>query len=126
MAIKPVDRDINPLDLEWWKANEKKFPTLSLFMKANAAFPPTSLASERLFNKDKQLYGTTRTQLSEDHGEDFVFLHDFLNKRSPPALYQLCPDCPNPPSPDQLQGHLQEAQQVKVSRIANLSICPTL
>ena len=93
-----MDRDINPL--EWWKANEKEFPTLSLFMKANAAFQPTSLASERLFNKDKLLYGTTRTQLSEDHGEDFVFLHDYLNKRSPPALYQICADCPNPPSPD--------------------------
>ena len=97
-AIKPADRDINPLD--WWKIHEKEFPTLALFMKSNAAFQPTSLASERLFNKDKMLYGTTRTQLTETHGEDFIFLHDFLNKRSPPALYQLCPDCPDPPSPD--------------------------
>jgi hypothetical protein len=69
-AIKPADRDINPLD--WWKIHEKEFPTLALFMKSNAAFQPTSLASERLFNKDKMLYGTTRTQLTETHGEDFL------------------------------------------------------
>lgn len=94
-AITPVDKHVNPLD--WWRVNEKEFPILAVFMKSNAAFQTTSLASERLFNKDRLLYGTTRQQMTEDHGEGYIFLHDFLNKRMQPEQFTLCRRCPNPP-----------------------------
>jgi hypothetical protein len=44
------DKNLNPLI--WWEQNEAEYPLLALFMKAYAAMQPTSLASERLFNKD--------------------------------------------------------------------------
>ena len=91
----PVSKEVNPLD--WWKVHSCEFPLLSLFMKANGAFQPTSLASERLFNKDKMLFGTTRQSLTEEHGEGFIFLHDFLNKRMAEGEYRICETCPNPP-----------------------------
>jgi hypothetical protein len=91
-----VDKHVNPLD--WWKVHEKEFPILAMFMKANGAFQPTSLASERLFNKDKLLYGQTRQQMTEGHGEGYIFLHDYLNKRMQPERFQLCAKCPNPPN----------------------------
>ena len=75
--------------MAWWKTHDTEFPLLSLYVKANGAFQPTSLASERLFNKDKQLFGVTRQSLTEEHGKGFIFLHDFLNKRMLTEQYQL-------------------------------------
>jgi hypothetical protein len=72
---------------------------------------PTSLASERLF-KDKLLYGTTRQTLTEEHGEGFIFLHDYLNKRMTPAKFSICDG--------QLQADLLQAQQVKVRELLHL------
>ena len=92
---KPPSDSMDPL--AWWKTHETEFPLLALYMKANGAFQPTSLASERLFNKDKQLFGVTRQSLTEEHGEGFIFLHDFLNKRMVTEQYQLCVKCPRPP-----------------------------
>ena len=86
---------MNPL--HWWKSHEKKFPLLALFMKANGAFQPTSLASERLFNKDKLLFGTTRVMLTEEHAEGLIFIHDYLNKRMVPRQFEPCHNCPNAP-----------------------------
>ena len=95
---EPVDKSLNPLD--WWKVNEKEFPLLAMFVKANAAMQPTSVSSERLFNKDKQLFGFTRKSLTEEHGEGFVFLHDYLNKRVVPEEFRLCTECQQPPHRD--------------------------
>ena len=52
-----VDQDVNPLD--WWRENQMKFPLLSYFVKANFSFQPTSVASERIFNKDKLVSSVT-------------------------------------------------------------------
>ena len=71
-----------------------------MFVKANAAMQPTSVSSERLFNKDKQLFGFTRKSLTEEHGEGFVFLHDYLNKRVVPEEFRLCTECQQPPHRD--------------------------
>ena len=62
---EPINKHLNPLN--WWKHNEKEFPLLAKFVKANAAMQPTSVSSERLFNKDKQLFGFTRKSLTEEH-----------------------------------------------------------
>jgi hypothetical protein len=51
------------------------------------------------FNKDKLMYGTTRQTLTEEHGEGFIFLHDYLNKRMTPGKFKICTKCPNTPSP---------------------------
>ena len=95
---EPINKYLNPLN--WWKDHEKEFPLLAKFVKANAAMQPTSLSSERLFNKDKQLFGFTRKSLTEEHGEGFIFLHDYLNKRLVPEEFKLCGKCPQPPSKD--------------------------
>jgi len=93
--LTPVDTKINTLD--FWRIYNKDFPTISLFMKSNGAFQPTSLASERLFNKDKMLFGTTRTRFEENRAEGFVFLGDYLNRRVGKAKYVVCKGCPQPP-----------------------------
>lgn len=90
-----MSKDVHPL--VWWKANDKDFPKLALFMKSNGAFQPTSLASERLFNKDKLLFGTTRVMLTEEHAEGLIFLHDYLNKRMVKGHFEPCSSCPNAP-----------------------------
>ena len=95
---EPINKHLNPLN--WWKHNEKEFPLLAKFVKANAAMQPTSVSSERLFNKDKQLFGFTRKSLTEEHGEGFIFLHDYLNKRLVAEEFKLCSECPQPPSKD--------------------------
>jgi hypothetical protein len=81
----------------WWKANEKEFPMLALFMKSNGAFQATTLASERLFNKDKLLFGQTRKSFTEDRASGIIFLHDYITKRVESRSYELCSQCPNPP-----------------------------
>lgn len=93
--VVPVSKDTNPL--QWWAANEKEYPLLALFMKSNGAMQPTSLASERLFNKDKLLFGTTRVMLTEEHAEGLIFLHDYLNKRMVSGQFEPCSGCPNAP-----------------------------
>ena len=58
---------------------------------------PTSLASERLFNKDKLLFGITRVMLTEEHAEGLIFLHDYLNNRMVSGQFEPCSGCPNAP-----------------------------
>jgi hypothetical protein len=59
--------------LEWFKENNKDFPHLALFFMANGAFQPTSLSSERLFNKNKLLFGSTRKRPIHHLGNLGVF-----------------------------------------------------
>jgi len=91
----PVEKKVKIL--VWWKENHKDFPTLSIFVKANAAFQSTSLSSERLFNKDKMLFKTNRKSLQEDRSEGFVFYNDYINRRMLPGLYVICSSCSQPP-----------------------------
>ena len=84
--------------LIWWSKHEQEYPLLSKFVKANASFQATSLASERCFNKDKLLFGTTRKSLTEDHAEGMIFLHDYIRKRCVVEEFQICPMCPKQPS----------------------------
>ena len=51
-------KNLNPID--WWK-EEAEYTLLTLFMKANEAMQPTSLAFELLFNKYKFLYVFNKT-----------------------------------------------------------------
>ena len=94
--IEPIDNQNNPL--VWWRKHEEEFPLLALFMKANASFQPTSLASERCFNKDRMLFGTTRKSITEEHANGMIFLHDYIRKRCDEEAFRLCEQCPSPPS----------------------------
>ena len=94
---------MTPLDekesmMKWWRDNEKKYPLLAKFVLANAAFQPTSVSSERLFNKDKLVYGDTRKRLTNDRAEALVFLESHLRNRMNPEKFRLCHDCPKPPN----------------------------
>ena len=89
-------------------------------MKANAAMQPTSLASERLFNKDKLLYGTTRQSLTEEHGKGFIFLHE-----DDAGQVRVLRQVPGHSLPGgQPQADLPQAQQVKVTDLSHLITLP--
>ena len=92
----PLETDSNPLN--WWKENEKSFPLLAKYVKANAAFQATSVASERIFNVDKLVYDDRRKSLGVETGSGLVIAHDFLMRRKNPAEFRLCPQCPAPQS----------------------------
>ena len=64
------------------------------------------------------MFGTTRQSLTEEHGEGFIFLHDFLNKRMAEGEYRICETCPNPPEAGvQLPQNLPPAQSVRSEKI---------
>ena len=73
-------------------------PLLVKFVLANAAFQPTSVSCERLFNKDKLVFGETQKRLKNDRAEALVFLESHLRNRMNPEKFRLCHDCPKPPT----------------------------
>ena len=91
----PIPLESNPL--VWWSQNFATYPNLSRFMKANAAFQATTLSSERLFNKDKLLFGLSRQNIDDTRAEGLIVCHDYLNKRMVKDGYSLCKECPQPP-----------------------------
>ena len=94
--VTPISLAENPLI--WWRQHFEAFPLLSMFMKANSAFQASSLSSERLFYKDKLLFGLNRQTIEDDRAEGLIVLHDFINRRFAGKLYSLCEGCPTPPS----------------------------
>lgn len=67
-----VRNDINPLD--WWRDNEKDFPTLSLLAKKFFCIPATSTPSERLFSDVGNCITSKRTNLKPDRVGKMMFL----------------------------------------------------
>lgn len=49
----PVEQECNPLF--WWREHQEEYPLLSRYVKANFSFQPTSVASESVFNDDKEV-----------------------------------------------------------------------
>ena len=68
-----IHRNNDPL--EWWKANQKKFPALSRIAKRYLTAPSTSILSERLFNVARDIFHYRRTSLSPQSAEMLVFLN---------------------------------------------------
>ena len=52
--------------LEWWKVNQKRYPTLSRLAKKYLATPATSVPSERIFSHGGHIVNTKRSCLLAD------------------------------------------------------------
>jgi hypothetical protein len=62
----------NPL--QWWKENEKKYPTLSILARMILCIPATSAPSERLFSAAGLTITADRCNLLPQHAESAIFL----------------------------------------------------
>ncbi|KAI4813793.1 hypothetical protein KUCAC02_003021 [Chaenocephalus aceratus] len=66
-------KDKNPL--QWWKENEKKFPSLAVVARSYLAAPATSTPSERLFSAAENIVSKKRARLTKEHVDMLTFLH---------------------------------------------------
>ena len=89
---EPIDIHRNPL--KFYRENEKEYPYLSRYVKNNAHFQPTSVASERLFNKDSLICTPRRSSLAPEVAESLSLLQDYLSRREDDRRWQLCSECP--------------------------------
>jgi len=62
--------------LDWWRANESRFPYLSLFAKRYLAVPISAAPVERVWSAAGRLVVRNRMALSPDTIADQVFLHE--------------------------------------------------
>ncbi|XP_051800523.1 E3 SUMO-protein ligase ZBED1-like [Acanthochromis polyacanthus] len=60
--------------LEWWSANEGRFPTMSKLAKSFLCIPATSTPSERIFSAAGNICSQKRASLSSGHVEMLTFL----------------------------------------------------
>ena len=95
-STRPIDSNQNPLN--WWKLNQATYPLLARYVKANAAFQATSVASERIFNVDKLVYDERRKRLDVERSSGLVIAQDYLKRRRNLAEFRLCHQCPAPQS----------------------------
>ena len=89
--MEPIEIQRNPL--KWWRENENSFPNLAKYVKHNAHFQATSVASERIFNKDHLIYDSHRTCVLPERSETLTVLQDFYSRREDNSLYELCGQC---------------------------------
>ena len=111
----PIDQDSNPMC--WWREHCLEYPLLSLYVKANFSFQPTSVASESVFNDDKevnffninlvapetclfQVYDDRRKRILTGRGEGLVIAQNFIKKRANEEEFRLCKQCPAPQNSD--------------------------
>jgi len=59
---------------EYWKSNSQ-FSSLKLLSRRYLSAPPSSVESERTFSHLAEIFSTKRTNLSEIHGKQQLFLH---------------------------------------------------
>ena len=72
----------NPL--EWWAANQHKYPHIALLARWILARPATSAPSERLFSSAGLTIANDRARLTPHLANDLIFLHDVY-----PLLFPL-------------------------------------
>ena len=59
--------------IRWWGENQNAFPLLSKLARQYLAYPPSSVASERLFSEAGQIYDERRNRLlGENPREAFI------------------------------------------------------
>ncbi|KAM3837993.1 E3 SUMO-protein ligase ZBED1-like [Diretmus argenteus] len=69
---RPLDKNKDPL--EWWRENEKAFPTLSNVAKSVLCIPATSTPAERIFSAAGNICSQKRASLTPEHVEMLTFL----------------------------------------------------
>ena len=62
----------NPM--QWWQEKEVQYPLLGRFWGSYADFQATSVASERIFNRDTLLYHPRRQNLGAERSEECMVL----------------------------------------------------
>lgn len=70
--MPPVAVSANPL--VWWKANEKKFPLLSVMSKQYLCIPATSVPPERVCSTAGDIVTAQRASLKPKHVDMLIFL----------------------------------------------------
>ncbi|XP_073672068.1 E3 SUMO-protein ligase ZBED1-like [Paramisgurnus dabryanus] len=63
----------NPLD--WWRANQTRFPRLAILAQRYLCIPGTSVPSERVFSAAGLVVNRLRTRLTPEHVDMLVFLN---------------------------------------------------
>lgn len=90
----PVEQECNPLN--WWRDHQQEYPLMSLYVKSNFSFQPTSVASESVFNDDKEVYDVRRKAILPGRGEGLVVAQNFIKNRANEEQFRLCKQCPAP------------------------------
>ena len=107
----PVEQECNPLN--WWRDHQQEYPLMSLYVKSNFSFQPTSVASESVYNDDKevgrdnlsylnntltffQVYDVRRKAILPGRGEGLVVAQNFIKNRANEEQFRLCKQCPAP------------------------------
>lgn len=60
--------------LQWWKANEFRFPFIAQLAKVYLCIPATSVPSERVFSTAGDILNAQRSRLKSKHVDSLIFL----------------------------------------------------
>jgi hypothetical protein len=70
--------DIKADPLEWWRANNARYPTIAVQARIYLAIPATTAPSERLFSHGAIIVNKRRSRLNPETVETLTFLHQAL------------------------------------------------
>jgi hypothetical protein len=75
-----IDLDENPLD--WWKANEHRYPIVAKMARDFLAIPASSVPSEQLFSQAGDVITKKRNRLLEQSSSAVLLLKSWLNQKT--------------------------------------------
>ena len=88
LDLEPMDQNQNPL--KFWRDHQNEYPLLAKMVKTYDAFQPTSVSSERIFNKDKLIYTNRRKCILPERSEKFICLQEFYRNRDDDSRWRIC------------------------------------
>jgi len=69
----------NPLD--WWKINEKRFPTIAILARKYLSVQASNAAAERVFSTCGNVLNKKRSRLGPEYVNDLVFLNNAYKRQ---------------------------------------------
>jgi hypothetical protein len=75
-----IDLDENPLD--WWKANEHRYPIIAKMARDFLAIPASSVPSEQLFSQAGDVITKKRNPLLDQSSSAVLLLKSWLNQKT--------------------------------------------